>query len=140
MFSEWTWMFFAPMSLKSLSASYFKSFETLNLYRPVVEKTPWIMVQLHTKKQLWKGRKQVITRGTFSCQEDNFHIWFQQWFYPFQRQPHLQSSRLLCLHLVGMSHVAVWRDMIERDRSEILQYTILEIIVCYVQYVMISLA
>jgi hypothetical protein len=31
LFNEWTKMFFAPISLKSLSASYFKSFETLNL-------------------------------------------------------------------------------------------------------------
>lgn len=31
LFREWTWMFLAPMSRKSLSASYFKSLETLNL-------------------------------------------------------------------------------------------------------------
>ncbi len=129
MFSEWTWIFFAPMSLKSLSASYFKSFETLNLYRPVVKKTKtWILIQLRTKKQLEGERKQVITRGTFSCQEDSFHIWVQQWFYPFQHQPRLQSSRLLGLHLVRMSHVAIQRDMIERNRLKILQY-ILETIV-----------
>ncbi len=80
------------------------------------------------KSMLEGERKQVITRGTFSCQEDSFHIWVQQWFYPFQHQPRLQSSRLLGLHLVRMSHVAIQRDMIERNRSKILQY-ILETIV-----------
>lgn len=68
-------MFFAPMSLKSLSASYFKSFETLNLHRPVLKKNGMNNGTItHHKKQLEGGRKQVITRGTFSCQEDNFHI------------------------------------------------------------------
>ncbi len=80
------------------------------------------MIQLRTKKQLEGERKQVITRGTFSAKKIVFIYESSNGSNPFQHQPRLQSSRLLGLHLVRMSHVAIQRDMIERNRSKILQY------------------
>lgn len=43
LFNEWTKMFFAPISFKSLSASYFKSFDTLNLSKKINK----IKIDLH---------------------------------------------------------------------------------------------
>ena len=50
LFREWTWMFFAPISRRSLSASYFKSFETLNLKSDV---TGGCVKQKPSKNSQW---------------------------------------------------------------------------------------
>lgn len=124
LFSEWTKMFFAPISLKSLSASYFRSFDTLNLkirkaftlsysrssktsWQTVSQKTGYTELKYTDTAVSALRNSHTLTRLLFFCLTSNFHRWSQLWSFLFLHQHHHLSRIQLCLHWEGMFHVAV---------------------------------
>lgn len=106
LFSEWTWMFLAPISLKSRSASYFKSFETLNLKRYTFEE---VIKQgnIHLTGYLRLSRVGILfTKVISSCPKGNSHKWSLQSSGLSPRRLHHQSNSQLAPLQAGKSHVA----------------------------------
>lgn len=117
-------MFFAPISLKSLSASYFRSFDTLNLKiqnkahsvsysrskgraRTFVRRQMTLNLSHRVTGVSALTNPNTLTRLLFFCLTSNFHRLFQLWSFLFLHQHHHLSRIQLCLHWAGMFHVAV---------------------------------
>lgn len=66
LFNEWTWMFLAPISLKSLSASYFRSFDTLNLKRYTFEK---LVLSRYVRKEVLIWQAEYLPKWSLPAQK-----------------------------------------------------------------------
>lgn len=99
-------MFLAPISLKSRSASYFKSFETLNLktytFKEVIKQG-----NIHLTGYLCLYRVgSLFTKVISSCPKGNSHKWSLQSSGLSPRRLHHQSNSQLAPLQAGRSHVA----------------------------------